>query len=390
MFLSLSPTTTPILPTEDTLTAVLADALPSTAERLKIDLQLGLHSGGQLSIRSPNLNRDCAFGEARPNEEMKLDHRLLWLSGSKPLTAVAIAQLWEQGLLDFKDLVTRHIPEFGVGGKEAITIRHLLTHTSGIRMIATGWPELSWDEVIAKICARRIEPRWIPGEKAGYHLTSSWFILGEIIQRCSGLSFSHYLRDKVLQPAGMDGTLLGMDREIYRREQASFAPVLDTEHDGDPHPWTQKAFLVQPSPGANAIGPAADLARFYLTLLNGGQGSNGQILQPQTVQLITSRHRHSLYDHTFKATLDWGLGFILNPSIDRSTDHPTSNIPYAYGPGASAATFGHSGYRSVVAFADPQASLAVALIWNGTADEAAHRRRVYQTLKALYSDLNKQ
>ena len=362
---------------------MLEDILPGTAYQLRTDQQHGLHTGGQLSIRRGQLDQDFAFGEITPGDPMTAEHRMLWLSASKPLTAVAIAQLWQQKLLDFDDPVAKHIPEFAIGGKDGITIRHLLTHTSGIRMISTGWPELSWPETIAKICARRIEPNWVPGEKAGYHLTSSWFILGEILQRLTGIAFPRYLQKQIFEPTGMDHTLLGMEPETYKDQRHTFAPVLDTEHDAQPHPWTQQEYLVQPSPGANAIGPTADLASFYLALLQDVTDKKARLLKAETVGVITDRHRHRLYDHTFKAHLDWGLGFILSPT----QSYAAGEIPYAYGPSASAASFGHSGYRSVVAFADPQEDLVVALAWNGTAAESDHRRRVHHTLEALYRDL---
>lgn len=361
---------------------MVGEVLPLTAAQLESGIERGLHLGGQLSVRGPDLNHDFAFGEVRPGEPMTAEHRMVWLSASKPLTAVAIAQQWEEGVVDFDDRVADHVPEFATGGKEAITVRHLLTHTSGIRMFSTGWPDQPWDEIIARICARKIEPRWVPGEKAGYHQASSWFILGEILRRATGRSIGEYLGERVFAPAGMASSMLGMDPETYRRERESFAPVFDTAEGGDELPWTSERYLVPPSPGANAVGRLADLADFYRALLDGGQGTQGCLLLAETVRLITRRHRTGMLDHTFKAELDWGLGFILNPSrID------PGDAPYAYGPSVSASTFGHGGKLSVVAFADPEASLAVALAWNGTPGDADHRRRVVKTLEAVYGDL---
>ncbi len=128
----------------------------------------------------------------------------IWLSTTKPLTAAAFALLWQRGLADLDHPVARYIPEFGNGGKEAITIRHLLTHTAGIRMLNVGWPEASWDEILAKICATRIEPRWVPGQKAGYHLSSSFFVLGELIARLAGEPFRDFVRRELFEQLGME------------------------------------------------------------------------------------------------------------------------------------------------------------------------------------------
>ncbi len=108
---------------------------------------------------------------------------IVWMSSTKPIAAVAVAQLWERGKLELDDPVVRHIPEFGSNGKEAITIRHLLTHTAGIRGIAGRWEQQPWEKIVETICAMRIEPGWEPGKKAGYHVATSWYILAEIVRR---------------------------------------------------------------------------------------------------------------------------------------------------------------------------------------------------------------
>ena len=76
--------------------------------------------------------------------------------------------------------MAKFIPEFEVNGKDRITIRQVLTHTGGFH-----WPNIpldaTYDAIIAAICAMHPEPSWTPGEKAGYHARTGWFILGEIL-----------------------------------------------------------------------------------------------------------------------------------------------------------------------------------------------------------------
>jgi CubicO group peptidase (beta-lactamase class C family) len=97
---------------------------------------------------------------------------------------------------------------------------------------------------------------------------------------------------------------------------------------------------------------------------------------------MTARHRVGMFNQTFKHVMDWGLGFIVN-----SNQYGADTVPYGYGPHASWRTFGHSGYQSSVAFADPKNELAVAIVFNGTPGEAAHDRRVRGVLRGLYEDL---
>ncbi len=376
------------------------DRLPATATALGQGIAAGLQLGAQLyvSLRG-EVVADAALGDNRPGEPLTPDHLMLWLSSTKPLAAVAIVQLWERGLLELDDPVARHIPEFAVHGKGGITVRHLLTHTGGIRLLDTGWPAAPWEEIVARIAASRPEPNWVPGEKAGYHLASSWFLLGEIVRRVDGRPFERYVREAICAPAGMADTWVGIPSERFRgyaeagrsgalyltespasgqAGQAGHAPAAGRRE----LVWTTEARLVPTHPGGNGYGPMRDLGRFYETLLARGEGAGGRLLSPQAVEAATARHRAGMLDHTFRHVMDWGLGFIID-----SKQYGADTVPYGYGRLCSRRTFGHSGYRSSVGFADPEHGLAVALAMNGTPAEAAHERRIRSVLEAIYLDL---
>jgi CubicO group peptidase (beta-lactamase class C family) len=106
------------------------------------------------------------------------------------------------------------------------------------------------------------------------------------------------------------------------------------------------------------------------------------MLSPEAVEAIVAGHRIGMYDHTFRHVMDWGLGFLLNSA--RYGEH---TVPYGYGPHASPRTFGHGGSQCCTGFADPENGLAVAIAWNGRPGEAAHDRRLRETLAAVYEDL---
>ncbi|HYO15292.1 MAG TPA: serine hydrolase domain-containing protein, partial [Thermoanaerobaculia bacterium] len=328
---------------------------------------------------------DAALGESRPGEPLIPDHLMLWLSSTKPVAAVALAQLWETGRLEWDDPVARHIPEFAANGKQGITLRHLLTHTGGIRMLNLGWPELPWEEILARLCAMKPEPRWVPGQKGGYHQASSWFILGEVIRRVDSRPFSTYVREEIFEPLGMADSWIGMPPERYRfyKEAGRIGAMWNTEGpEPVSHGWDTEERCVRPSPGGNGYGPVRDLGRFYEMLLGRGALAGRRLLTPQTVESLTARHRAGMVDVTFKHILDWGLGFILN-----SAQYGAETVPYGYGHHASSRTFGHSGYRSSTGFADPEHGLAVALVFNGTPSNDLHERRIRAALDAVYEDL---
>jgi CubicO group peptidase (beta-lactamase class C family) len=382
---------------------------------LERGIREGLHPGAQLyvSLRGRTVG-DHALGEARPGVPMTPDTLVLWLSASKPVAAVAIGQLWERGLLRLDDPLALHVPEFGQGGKEAITIRHALTHTGGFRLLQVGWPEVSWDETIAKICASRREPRWEPGEKAGYHQSSSWFLLGEVVHRLTNRSFADYVREAIFAPLGMADSWIGMPPEVWRRyhTERRLAVWWDTEASPPkPHAHHEELPVVRCSPGGNGWGPMRELGQFYEALLAGGERGGRRLLWPQTVEALTARHRVGMVDHTFRQVMDWGLGFIPNSRpglvetwasllaqerIGTATGAssaaavprpPDPALPYHYGPYASRRAWGHSGYRSSTAFADPAHGLVVAAAVTGTPSDAAHSGRFRALLAAIYEDL---
>jgi CubicO group peptidase (beta-lactamase class C family) len=347
----------------------------------------GLHVGAQLyvSLRGESL-ADVAMGEARAGVPMRSDTVMLWLSSGKPLAAVAVAQLWERGLLELDDPVAKHLPEFSVGGKEVVTVRHILTHTAGFRAVLGKWEDKPHREVIAAVMAARIEPRWTPGVTAGYHPLTSWYVLGELVHRLDGRPYERYVREAIALPAGMPDTWCGMPPETYRaygnriglmhHTQPGRSPdanfFLDTEHGAS-----------QCRPPSGARGPARDLGRFYEMLWRRGRGvASDLLLSSQTVEAITAHHRVGVYDKTFKHVVDWGLGFVL-----QSNQYGAETVPYNYGPHASPRTFGHSGSRSSVGFCDPEHGLCVACIFNGAPTEQQHDARMRAVTTAIYEEL---
>ncbi|HVT61613.1 MAG TPA: serine hydrolase domain-containing protein [Thermoanaerobaculia bacterium] len=363
--------------------------LPRTRQAVEEGVRARLHLGAQVYVsQDGTVVADAAAGESRPGEPLTSGHLMLWLSSTKPVTAVAIAQLWERGLLELDDPVARHLPEFAAHGKGAITLRHLLTHTAGIRLLDLGWPEQPWEAIVARIAAMRPEPRWVPGRKAGYHSESSWFMLGEVVRRLDGRPFARYVREAIFEPLGLHDCWIGMPPERYQeyRDGGRIAPLWNTGVAAGAEPsaygWDAAAWCTESDPGRNGYGPVSGLGRFYEMLLGRGAALGGRLLSAQAVEALSARHRAGMFDHTFQHVLDWGLGFIVN-----SRQYGADTVPYGYGNHAAPRTFGHSGYRSSTGFADPERGLAVAVAFNGTPGADAHERRIRAVLDAIYEDL---
>ena len=133
------------------------------------------------------------------------------------------------------------------------------------------------------------------------------------------------------------------------------------------------AFLERCIPGGGGRGPLRQLGRLYEALLHRGELDGRRVLLPQTVEAMTARHRVGLYDETFHALCDWGLGFAIDA--------------YAMGRHASPRAFGHGGALSAISFADPEHGLVAVVQTNGMCGNDDHYLRLDAVTTALYEDL---
>lgn len=363
--------------------------LTNVVQLIQQGIDAQLHRGAQLCVsREGETIAQLALGEASAGQSMADDSIALWMSSGKPITAAAILQLAEQGELDLEDAVAHYIPLFAAHGKSYITIRHLLTHTAGIRTARFKFPQDDWDTIIAGICDA--QPEWDAGEQGGYHTQTTWFLLGELVHLIAGRTIDQYAREEIFLPLGMTDSWLGMPPETYRGyEQAGRLLDMPNTATGEPKPAPMTSFdwSTRPRPGGNCMGPVYELVAFYEMLLQGGERGGTRILKEETVAQMTHRQRDDMFDHTFKQTVDWGLGLAIN-SVHHAPNNTWHRIPYGYGPHATKNTFGHGGAQSSIAFADPEHQLAVAIAFNGMPGEARHQQRVNPILEALYNDLN--
>lgn len=350
-------------------------------EAARAGIDAGWHRAFQAAIWTPALGlRLFNLGEAQPGIPVDECSLCLWLSSGKPFTPLALARLHDRGLLDWDDPVGQWLPEFCGGGKESLSLRHLLTHTGGFREADKADPSLDWADSIAHACAAPLEPGWIPGETGGYHANGSWFILGEILQRATRRPFQEVIQTEVLAPLGLSDAWFGMPVPMQEQFRDRLVPVERTGRVGtglDPV-LNARITVTRCRPGSGLRAPASTLCQLYRALLDPPEGW----LRPETLAALTAPQRRGIHDRTFQAVIDFGLGFILN------TPRPDgAPMPYGYGAAAGPRTFGHSGNQSSCAFADPDARLAVAWACNGLPGEPVHQRRQHQLNTALYRDL---
>ena len=339
------------------------------------------HDGAQcyVSLRGEVL-LDAAIGESRPGRALEPDDLMLCYSAGKPLTVVAILQLWERGRLGLDDRIGDYVDDWG-GGKERCTLRHVLTHTGGFPNAGSKIfdADLPYDEEVRWIAAWRAE--WEPGTAAAYHPSSSWKILGAIVEKVDGRPVDRYVRDEICDPLGLENVRMGISEVEQQTLGERRTPVYWKGHampvnDADGFrmaPYRVDEIHNQPwhvakvEPGGGMRGPARELGRFYESLLGFGPA---EVLDPRTVELMGAVHRYGLRDQLFRMNIPWGLG-----------------VQRAFSGGASRRAFGHGGMASSRALADPETGLVLALVTNGLPSFLPAEERLFQVTDAVYSAL---
>jgi CubicO group peptidase (beta-lactamase class C family) len=349
-----------------------------TPEQTRAAVQRGLdegaHVGALLHARHHGeVVADLAMGLARPGVEMTSGTLMPWFSCTKPITAVAVLQLWERGDVGLDDPVARFVPAFGSSGKHSVTIRHVLAHTAGLHKAEGD---------LDALCAAALAPDWIPGRRAAYDHRNAFLVLGEVVRVVDGRAYEAYVNEEVLEPLDMADTWVALPAERVAAYGDRMGVMHNTMNPSAPEPiaaLANAAAYAKAHPSRSAIGPVGDLVTFFAALLNPGDGG---VLSRPAVEAMTARHRSGLVDETFGQVIDWGLGVMVN-----SWHYRLRPASYGYGDHAGWRAFGHGGAESTLAFADPDNDLAVAIICNGMPGEARNHRRTQRIVNALYADL---
>jgi len=246
--------------------------------------------------------------------------------------APAIMLLMERGQLGLEDPVAKHLPEFAVQGKEKVTIRHLLTHTSGLRPGFSLRPEWTGTAAAIQIAtAEKLASQ--PGEKLVYSDTGP-ILLGEIVRRVSGKPLDQFLQSELYGPLRMIDTGFNPPRAKLSRvaptEVENGVPVRGVVHD-------PRARRMEGVAGhAGLFTTAADLARYARMMLNLGELEGVRVFKPETVKLMTSVQTPA------NVTGRRGLGW----DIDTGYSGPRGEL-FPLG------SYGHTGWTGTSIWIDP-------------------------------------
>jgi CubicO group peptidase (beta-lactamase class C family) len=281
-----------------------------------------------------------------------------WIASmSNPMTAVGVAILADDGKLSFDDPVEKYLPEFHnlwvaqeqsasrrvlVPAPRPITLRDLLTHTSGLGEYTITDPHWTLAEMVRMIAREPL--RFAPGTRWAYS-TAGFDTLGRVVEVVSGQPFAQFMQTRLFDPLGMTHItfwLTPSQEKHYARSYVLNAKTGKLEETVI-HYMYGGAVTDHARPalgGAGLFAPAEDVAKFYQMMLNGGELNGTRILQPATFAEMTHKQTGDL---KARPGMPWGLGFCV---IEDPTQMEANRT-------FSSGSFGHGGAFGTSSWDDP-------------------------------------
>jgi CubicO group peptidase (beta-lactamase class C family) len=258
-------------------------------------------------------------------------------------TATMAMILVDEGRLDLDAPVQKFLPGFQGPGKEAVTVRHLLTHSSGLDATALLYKELRGRAAFVERI-EKMDLAYPPGTRSVYS-DLGIILLSEILERIAGQPLEGFVRERVFEPLGMHDTMFRPPADLLPR-------IAPTEND----PWRgrvvrgevhdENAFAMGGvAPHAGLFSTAGDLARFAQMLLNGGVLDGRRIVSRETVELFTRKAGIPDSDRA----LGWDT---------KSAESSSASTLF------SPRSFGHTGFTGTSIWIDPDRQLFVILLTN--------------------------
>jgi CubicO group peptidase (beta-lactamase class C family) len=332
---------------------------------------------------------------------------LVW-SGTKGAVALCAHILVSRGLLDLDAPVARYWPEFGQEGKEEIPVRLLLDHQAGLPAIREPLRPgglYEWQYIVERLAAE--QPFWPPGTRQGYHATTFGHLVGEVVQRVSGMELATFFREEVAEPLGLD-FYLGLPDKYEGRVAPTIRPdfpppreptsrflsrankdthsvqaliVKNTGRNATArdHDSRQAHQAILPSQGglANARG----LAGLYAPLALHGSWKGVRLVDEETLARMGAVSSASAIDAVLLVGLRVALGFMKSSDNRRGPAGAQDSLIL------SEDAFGHPGMGGSLGFADPKARMAFGYSMNKQGRGVLLNERGQSLVDATYRSL---
>jgi CubicO group peptidase (beta-lactamase class C family) len=290
-------------------------ALELALDRGEIGLQAAAYVGSDLVVDA-SAGTVAEGGDAAPVGDSTV---FPIFSVTKAVTAIALHVQAERGLVEYDAPVATYWPEYGTKGKEAITVRHVLTHRAGVPQmpVDTTVERLDdWDWIVERLAD--VEPCCPPDTRNTYLSYSFGWLVGEVVRRTDPWHrpFAQFVRDEILGPLGVDAFWLGVPPGVEPRVAVLSRP----ERVASPQPGTLRYDSVPPNvlfgpetynrpdvhraviPAAGGIADARSVARIFSLLANGGEVDGVRLLsEDRVLSFLEPRPDTNGYDETNEA-----------------------------------------------------------------------------------------
>ena len=314
-------------------------------------------------------------------------------STSKAITAFVVHKLCERGLLDLDDPIAKHIPGYERNGKEGITIGHVLAHRAGVPNLPKSALDLDLlpdREYMAEVLSDA-RPFARAGRYLAYHAVSGGFILGEVVWRVTGKDIRTVLAEEFLDPLDFRWTNYGVAPEDVDEVAINYitgpptAPplsnlltrALGTRLDELVELTNDPRFLTGIVPAASTVTTANELSRFFELMRCGGELDGVRVIEAETIRnaLVERSHLEIDFSLGFPTRFSYGLmlGARLVSLYGRDTQH----------------AFGHLGFTNMLAWADPERAISVAILNNGKPIVYPEVYRFLGTMQRITSEMPK-
>lgn len=296
---------------------------------------------------------------------------LFWIASmTKPMTALAVMMLVEEGKLSIDDPVEKHLPEFKgqmllaektdhqvvlKKPQRAITVKDILTHTSGlVSRPPMDASIVSYLNLKESVMACALSPlQFEPGMKWSYN-NPGINTLGRLVEVISGKPYAEFMQERLFEPLGMVNTTFWPSEEQVSRLAVSYKPNEQTK-ELEP---TNITFIGErdisdktrmPTPAGGLFSTAKDLAKYYRMLLNRGTLDGRVYIKESTLEKMTTNHTGDL-KVSFTDGMHMGLGFHI------------VNLPGGVTADLSSGSFGHGGAYGTQSWIDPVKKLGFILL----------------------------
>jgi CubicO group peptidase (beta-lactamase class C family) len=354
-----------------TTDALVGQALTHALASGEIGIQVAAYRGDELVV-------DTAAGVTAAEGGRPVDGDTLFpvFSISKAITGVALHVQAERGLVDPDGPVADSWPEFAAGRKDAISVRHVLSHRSGFpQMPPEVTPELmrDWAWMVGRLA--EMSPLFPPDTRNTYQALSFGWLVGEVVRRTDprGRTLGQFVREEIGAPLGAPDLHIGLADEERRRLavlSSSEPPVTSSPIrraavpdavEFRPEVWNRADVLAAEIPGAGGVMTARSLARVFAMLANGGCLGDVRLLSTERVEGLTVPRRDALEpDEVLGEVVPVGQGGFWLGGVG-----PPAN-PIV---GSGRRIVYHAGSGGSIAWADLDTNLAVVILHNRKTSE---------------------